>query len=222
MPLIHSLNIGGLMPSRHTSTGLTAIDKRPVSGATELRPPGDRAAGAGSGVAGDHIGDIERHGGDDQAIYAFQREDLDEWASVLGRDLTNGFFGENLTTKGLDVNAALIGEIWRVGPDVELRVTSPRIPCNTFQDHIGQSGWLKTFTRAGRPGAYLAVVKGGFVSSGDSITVIHRPDHDVTVSFAFEAATTQRELLPRLLEAGDDLSENLRVRVEMHRVNHER
>jgi hypothetical protein len=40
--------------------------------------------------------------------------------------------------------------------------------------------------------------------------VIHRPDHEVTVSMAFLATTIERGLLPRLLEAGDDLDPELR------------
>ena len=61
------------------------------------------------------------------------REDLDDWERELGRSLTNGVFGENLTTSGLDVSGALIGERWRIGPEVVLEVTSradsvPHVP----------------------------------------------------------------------------------------------
>ena len=53
------------------------------------------------------------HGGDDQAVYAYAREDLDEWETRLERPLANGMFGENLTTTGVEVTHALIGERWR-------------------------------------------------------------------------------------------------------------
>src|SRR6185369_2155962 len=43
------------------------------------------------------------HGGDDQAVYAYAREDLDTWAFTLDRPLDNGCFGENLTTAQLDL-----------------------------------------------------------------------------------------------------------------------
>ena len=55
------------------------------------------------------------HGGVDQAVYAFAREDLDAWGRELGAELPDGQFGENLTTVGIDVNASLIGEQWRIG-----------------------------------------------------------------------------------------------------------
>jgi MOSC domain-containing protein YiiM len=166
--------------------------------------------GLGSGLVGDFIGDGKHHGGDEQAVYAFQREDLNEWERRLGRELPNGLFGENLTTSGLEVNAARLGERWRVGHEVVLQVTSPRIPCSTFRGWMGEKGWAKTFTAAGRPGAYLSVITPGTLRAGDSIEVVHRPDHDVTISMAFRATTTERALLPRLLEAGDDLDPGLR------------
>jgi MOSC domain-containing protein YiiM len=75
---------------------------------------------------------------------------------------------------------------------------------------MGQKGWARMFTAAGRPGAYLSVTTPGTMRAGDSIEVVRRPDHDVTISLAFRATTTERALLPRLLEAGDDLDPSLR------------
>jgi MOSC domain-containing protein YiiM len=138
-------------------------------------------------------------------VYAFAREDLDAWERELGRPLRNGSFGENLTTSGLDVSGARIGERWGVGPEVVLEVTCGRIPCRTFQGHLGEPGWVKRFTRRGAPGAYLRVIRPGEIRAGDPIEILHRPDHDVTVALQFRAATVERTLLPRLLAAGDAL-----------------
>lgn len=207
------MNLARSRPNPHKSGRSplsTGIDKRPAQGPVEVRAPGPRGSGLGSGLVGDFIGDGLHHGGDGQAVYAVSREDLDDWAEQLGRDLPSGCFGENLTTAGLEVNEARLGERWQVGPEVVLQVTGPRIPCNTFRGWLGERGWLKTFTAAGRPGAYLSVVTPGQIRAQDPIAVISRPDHDVTVSLVFRATTTERELLPRLLVAGDDLSEELR------------
>ena len=106
------------------------------------------------------------HGGDYQAVYAFAREELDWWAAQLGRELPDGMFGENLTTSGLDVDGALIGERWAVGDEVVLEVCGPRIPCATFAARMGERGWVKRFTDVGRTGAYLSVVTGGTVRPG--------------------------------------------------------
>ena len=201
MAKVDSVNLGRPKPNPHKEIGGTGIGKQPTDGPVEVRAPGSKITGLGSGLIGDFIGDRKHHGGDDHAVYAFQREDLDEWERRLGRELPNGFFGENLTTIGLDVNDARIGERWRVCEEVVLQVTAPRIPCSTFRGWMGKKGWAKIFTAAGRPGAYLRVIAPGAIRAGDSIEVIDRPDHDVTVSFLFKATTTERELLPRLLAA---------------------
>ncbi|MGK5732339.1 MOSC domain-containing protein [Streptomyces sp. URMC 124] len=182
----------------------TGIDKRPVEGPVAVAAPGPRGIG-GSGLAGDEIVTLRHHGGNDQAVYAFAREDLDRWEQELGRPLPNGSFGENLTTSGLDVNGALIGERWRIGADLVLEVSAARIPCRTFATWLGEAGWIKRFTQEAAPGAYLRVIEPGEIRAGDPVTVVHRPAHHVTVSFLFRAGTVERALLPDVLAAGDAL-----------------
>lgn len=209
MAVLLSVNIGGPKPNPDKDIDATGIDKAPQDGPIEVRDPGPKTAGLGSGLVGDYIGDGEHHGGSNQAVYAFGREDLDAWQSRLGRSLPNGFFGENLTTQGLDVNGALLGERWWVGASVELMVMSPRIPCSTFRGWVGEAGWLRTFTVIGRPGAYLRVVTPGSVRAGDAIQIAHRPRHQITITHAFRALTTERTLLPSLLDVGPDLDPEL-------------
>ncbi|MEU6575064.1 MOSC domain-containing protein [Streptomyces sp. NPDC046805] len=184
--------------------GLTGIDKRPVDGPVRVAAPGPKGTG-GSGLAGDAVCHRRHHGGDDQAVYAFAREDLDGWERDLGRPLANGAFGENLTTAGADVSGARIGERWRIGSGPLLEVTSGRVPCGTFQGHMAEKGWVKRFTEKGAPGAYLRVIEPGEIRAGDAIEIVHRPEHDVTVALWFRAVTTRRDLLPRLLAAAGAL-----------------
>lgn len=201
-----SVNLGRAkaVPYTDNPEGVTGIDKQPVEGPVRVAAPGPKGI-AGSGLAGDAVCKRQHHGGDDQAVYAMAREDLDEWERELGRPLANGGFGENLTTHGLDVSGALIGERWRIGPEVVLEVTCGRIPCGTFQGHVGEQRWVKRFTERGAPGAYLRVISPGDIRAGDPIEIVHRPDHDVTVALEFRAATTERSLLPRLLAASEAL-----------------
>lgn len=209
--LLLSVNVGIAVASRHTDTGITGIDKRPSIEPVEIRDPG---AGSGrSGLAGDAIGDPRSHGGTDQAVYAYAREDLDIWQAELGRPLPGGVFGENLTTRGLDVNGALVGERWKVGDDCVLEVTSPRIPCRTFAGWLEDQLWVRRFTERGAPGAYLRVIVPGRVRGGDPITVLHRPWHDVTIAMMFRALTTEKVEEARLVAAGDALPERLRRRL---------
>ncbi|MEU9000337.1 MOSC domain-containing protein [Streptomyces caniferus] len=205
-----TVNLGRPTPSEHTDAeGGTGIDKRPVDGPVAVTAPGPHGT-AGSGLAGDAVVDLRHHGGDDQAVYAYAREDLDEWQRELGRELPNGYFGENLTTWGVEVTGARIGERWRVGPRLLLEVTSPRTPCRTFHGWMGEHGWIKRFTQAAVPGAYLRVIEPGEIRAGDAVDVVYRPDHEVTIGLTFQALTSRRELMPRLLEAGEALHEEAR------------
>jgi MOSC domain-containing protein YiiM len=195
-----SVNVGRPRPNPWKGIRSTGIDKRPVAGPVAVVAPGPRGDGA-VGLAGDRVYDVRNHGGTDQAVYAYAREDLDGWAAEMGVALRNGVFGENLTTEGVDVNGALIGERWRVGTDVLLEVSLPRIPCGTFQAWMGRQGWIRRFTQAAQPGAYLRVIEPGDVQAGDPIEIVDRPDHDVTVAVTFRALTLEDDLLPRLLVA---------------------
>jgi MOSC domain-containing protein YiiM len=195
-----SVNVGRPRLNPWKDIKLTGIDKQPVDGPVMVTPA--RAKGLGMvGLAGDRVYDVRNHGGPDQAVYAYAREDLDAWEARLGRPLHNGMFGENLTTEGIDVNGALIGERWRVGSDVILEVSCPRIPCGTFQGWLRQAGWIKQFVRAAEPGPYLRVIESGEIQAGDQIEIVYQPDHDVTTALCFRALTIEPDLLPRLIAA---------------------
>ena len=205
MATLLSVNVGSATASRQNDSGVTGIDKHPSLEPVELRDPGPRTGA--SGVPGDFIGDPRSHGGTDQAVYAFAREDLDVWQAELGRPLTNGVFGENLTTAGIDVSAALVGERWQIGDECVLEVTSPRVPCQTFAEWLEEQRWVKRFTERGAPGAYLRVISPGRVSAGDPIVIVRRPSHEVTIAVMFRALTTEKTLQPQLAAAGHALPE---------------
>lgn len=198
----------------------TGIDKHPVPGPIAVAAPGPKGTGA-VGLAGDAVYDVNNHGGDDQAVYAYAREDYEYWQSRLSHPLRNGVFGENLTTHDVDVNGARIGERWRVGKDVLLEVSCPRIPCATFRGWMDRKGWLKMFTASKRCGAYLRVIEPGYIEAGDPVVVESRPDHDVTISVTFAAMTTERELLPELLNA-PALPEEIRQTAQKYVANNSR
>ncbi|MCW2502021.1 MAG: domain containing protein [Actinomycetia bacterium] len=171
--------------------GLSGIGKSPAEGRVGLH---------GNTVAGDRVYDVRHHGGYDQAVYAYAREDASWWSGQLGREVTPGMFGENLSTEGIDVTGAVIGERWVTGSAV-LEVSCPRIPCQTFAEVIGSPRWIRRFTEQAWPGAYLRIVVEGDVGAGDTVSVIERPEHGVTIGEVFRALTGDRALAPRLLEA---------------------
>jgi len=190
-----------------------------------VRAPGSKRDGLGSGLVGDHVGDRRHHGGDDQAVYAYAREDYDWWGGELGRELPGGVFGDNLTTFGVDVSGAVVGETWRVGEQLVLAVTAPRIPCATFHAVMGLPGWTKRFTREARPGAYLRVVEPGPVGAGDAVAVTDRPAGGITIAEAFRAFTSEPALLEGVVSANgvgdglrDEAAQLLRRRSEVDQV----
>jgi MOSC domain-containing protein YiiM len=205
-----SVNLARVQPNPNKpEAAMTGIEKIPTSESVLVRAPGTKSNGLGSGLVGDMVCDRRHHGGDSQAVYAYAREDLNYWQSVLGRSLPAGVFGENLTTTGVDVSGAVIGERWRIGDRLELAVTVPRIPCGTFRAWVKERGWLRTFARAAMPGTYLSVVSPGHVRAGDPVTLVHRPAHGVTVAQVFRAITLEPELLASIL-AADELEEETR------------
>ncbi len=203
MSVVESVNTGVSRPIL-AKAGTSGIDKLPVTGPVRVAVP----AAAASGLAGDTICDADHHGGPDKAVYAYAREDLEFFAAELG-PLRAGTFGENLTTRGIDVSGAELGECWRVG-GVVLQVTAPRVPCRTFAAHLERAGWVKRFTAAARPGAYLRVLSPGEIRAGDTVTVEHRPGHGVTVADAFRALLGEPDRLPDLLAAGEHLLPQIR------------
>lgn len=188
--------------------GATGIDKRPLAGPVGV----DRL-----GVVGDKQYEAG-HGGENQAVYAYDRAAAGRWADELGRELPPGSFGENFAVAGLAVTDAVIGERWLVGGDpdesVLLEVTAPRTPCRTFQAWMGEPQWVKRFTARGDVGAYLRVLRVGTVRAGDPIEVLTRPAHGVTVREVFQAADTDPARLRRLLDEGERLHPSLVAKVD--------
>jgi MOSC domain-containing protein YiiM len=195
--VVEAVNVvHALIPDHRGDLDRTAIDKRPVAGRVPVSAPDEY----GVGLAGDQIYDRRHHGGPDQAVYAYAVEDQQWWSTELGRQVAPGSFGENLTTYGMDVTGAVIGERWQVGEDgLALEVTCPRIPCNTFQGWMDEPHWVRRFTEHGAPGAYLRVVSPGTVGAGDRVSVLSRPDHGVTIGDTFVIRKAPEAGLRRML-----------------------
>jgi MOSC domain-containing protein YiiM len=207
MAQVLSVNVGTVLHAPWAGIGRTAMDKQPVTRTVRAER---------LGLEGDQVGDTVHHGGPDQAVYAFAREDLDWWEVELGGPLRNGQFAENLTTRGIDVNEAEVGERWLIGTAL-FEVAMVRIPCNDFKSWQRLSGyddraWVKRFAQRARPGPYLRVLHEGELRAGDDLRVVHQPGHGVTVSTMFKALTTEHSLLPELARV-----ENL-ARVARHKV----
>lgn len=212
MAFVRSISVGQPQDRDWAGIGRTSIDKRPVGGPVAVHQ---------LGIAGDSVSDTRHHGGPDQAVYAYAREDLDFWETELGSPVRDGQFGENLTTEGIDLNALEVGTRLRIGEPgvgVVLEAVYVRTPCNDFKGWMGESGydpraWVRRFTAAARPGPYLRVLETGTIAPGDPVEVVHSPGHGVTIRDMFVALNTDRSRLPDLLVV-DGLLPQVRAKAE--------
>jgi MOSC domain-containing protein YiiM len=177
----------------------TAIWKWPVDGRRWFR---------GVNVDGDDQADRRVHGGPTKAVYAYAAEDYAWWAGEFGVALEPGTFGDNLTVSGIDLTGCIVGERWRIAATI-VRVTEPRIPCFKLGIRIGDAGFVQRFAGAARPGTYLAIEHEGDVGRGDSIELLARPDHGVTIGMVERAYHADPSLRQRLADL-TDLSDSWR------------
>ena len=184
---------------------MSAIGKAPVEGRVRV---------AGVNVDGDDQADRRVHGGPDKAVYAYAAEDTAFWEGELGRELAPGAFGENLTTEGLDVSGAVVGERWRIGT-VELEVCQPRLPCAKLALRMGEPAMVKRFAQASRPAPTCGSWARARWARGTTIEVVSRPEHGVTVRDVSDAILLDEALLERAAAAPElpaDLAEWMRER----------
>ena len=171
---------------------------RPAKSAIWKSPVSGRVAARSVNLAGDEQADRTAHGGPDKAVYAYAIEDTRWWERNIGRALAYGEFGENLTTEGIEVNDALVGERWQVGTAV-LEVSEPRVPCWRLGVRMNDKMFPRRFAEALRPGPYLRIVVEGDVGAGDEVRVVERPGHDLTIRDVFRIYTRDRDEVDRLL-----------------------
>ncbi len=189
-----SVNVGEVRQFDYNGrTARSGIWKFPVAG---------RVRASGVNLEGDAQADRKAHGGPDKAVYAYAVEDYRWWQSQLERPLQHGEFGENLTTEGIDVTNALIGEQWQIG-SVLLEVSEPRVPCWRLGVRVEDPLFPRRFTAAGRPGAYLRILVEGELGAGDEIRVVARPAHELSIGDVFRIYTRDWHEANRLLTVSE-------------------
>ena len=140
-------DIGRTSIDKVPATGPVAVDAARAGRRPGVRPPPPRRPGAGG-------------------LRVRPRGPRPVGRGARRRASADGQFGENLTTAGIDVNEAELGERWRIGDTVVLEVASIRTPCSDFKAWMGRCGydetaWVKRFAAEARPGPYLRVLVPG-------------------------------------------------------------
>ena len=173
MGRIISANVGAPRTVEHGGRFVsTGIYKSPVEGPVRVE---------GVNLVGDDQADRRVHGGTHKAVYAYAAEDYEWWSQQLGPALPPGMFGDNLTTEGIDVGRAVVGQHWQIG-NVRLEVSEPRAPCYKLGIRMEDPGFPAVFSAADRPGSYLRIVEEGTLVAGDTVEIGPPPAHGLTVA----------------------------------------
>lgn len=170
-----SLNIGQVGELRQGNRVIeTAYNKRPVDGPLRLGTlgfPGD-----------EHV--YEHHGGPDKAVCVYAYEHYSYWEKRLGLDLpAAAAFGENFTVTGLVERDVWLGDTFQIG-DAIVQVTQPRAPCYKIAARYGVAKMALFVQQENLTGYLLRVLRDGDVEAGQSLQLIERQTHGITVAEA--------------------------------------
>jgi molybdopterin adenylyltransferase len=127
--------------------------------------PSDSVVIDSSGIAGDAHRDVPGRG-----VSILDVESIDAFRAETGIEVRPGAFGENITTRGIDLGALVPGDMLEVGQAL-LEITAIGKSCHGDGCDI--------FRRVGRcimpsRGVFCGVVEGGTVKPGDPGRVMHR------------------------------------------------
>ena len=131
-----------------------------------------------TGLLNDVQADRKHHGGPDKAIHHYAFEHYEFWKSVLDigspQVLSEGGFGENISTVGMDESSVYIGDKYKVG-SVVLEVSQARQPCWKLNLRFGHPNMSHLVQESLRTGWYYRVLEEGWLQAGDKFTLLDRP-----------------------------------------------
>lgn len=156
----------------------TGIFKKPIAGPVYV---------SNTNLVGDQQVDLNNHGGEHKAVYAFSLDHYAHWREVLQtRELRPGSFGENLTISGFDESSLHIGDQLSIGQSI-IEVTQPRVPCFKLGIAVRNKNMPRMFVANFATGMYLRVIKEGYIEAGDDVTVVKQGKFQLSVKSLFRS-----------------------------------
>ncbi|KAF7558025.1 hypothetical protein G7046_g5921 [Stylonectria norvegica] len=154
-------------------------------------------------------------------VYAFFAHHYDYWTRELGlqRDLWDWcHWGENITFRCDEKITEAdfhVGDVWKVGKEVVLKVCGSRVPCFKLAWRCGQKdSWLQPLAATGKCGIYLKIVKSGRIYPGDIAELQYKRSQQPLVDCAtisraaFADALSTRSTVDILVDDPDLLDMN--------------
>lgn len=174
-----SINVSQPVEVRHGNKTIeTGIFKKPVTGPVRV---------GRYNLEGDGQADLNNHGGEHKAVYAYSLDHYAYWSTLLGlEDMPFGQFGENLTVEGLEESESCIGDQLQLGSAL-FTITQPRVPCYKLGIRMDDKRMPRLFSESAHTGFYLKVLREGVIEAGDRIEILSRGYGRVPVREIFKA-----------------------------------
>ena len=143
-------------------------------------------------VKGDTICNREKHGGIDQAVYAFSEKHYTYFKELYPNlDWELGMFGENLTLSDCEESELHAGDTFKVGEAI-VEVTKPRQPCMKLGVRFNDMKIVKQFWNTTFCGVYFKVLQTGNVQKGDIFKQIKSCPENPTIADLYIAKRTAK------------------------------
>ena len=174
-----NVSLPKVLLSRPSGDIISGIDKLPVTAPT-LRLTTTNLEGDGQADTKESRFGGQVHGGPEQAVYAYPFEHYARYEAALGRPVSPGFVGENITLRGATEADVCIGYIWEWG-DAILQISVPRSPCYKWGIRMGRQALRRWVREEALVGWYLRVLRPGTVPTTGHIKIAERHPAGVTV-----------------------------------------
>ncbi|MCT2534445.1 MOSC domain-containing protein [Aquibacillus koreensis] len=164
------------------------------------------------GFTGDGQADRKNHGGEDKALLMYAKDHYNFWQTQYSQEFNMPSFGENITIDGLLEEDVSVGDVFTLG-EAEIQVSQPRQPCYKIAEVHQIKDIPAVVTETGFTGYYFRVLKEGYVSPNDQLTLMKKDENKVSIAYIHQSLFHERQdenRIRKILEV-DALAASLRA-----------